>query len=234
MLAAMGETVPAPPVPHPDYHRRMARSRRPGSRPAFLLAALFWLLAVLLALLVLERSEAFRALPGPGLLVLVLTGLAALWVLLRALGLDGASRRRRRLLGVEPEDLDRMSGPGFEEWVAERLRIEGDSVWRSPAGGDFGVDLVVTVDGVRVAVEAKRWKGTVPNGVVRSLIAGAGYHACRAGLVVTTAKFSAKARAQAARTDLPLALIGRSELPELPAALRELADRARALSADAR
>lgn len=145
----------------------------------------------------------------------VMTGLAGTWVLYRLLGLDARGRRRRRLLGYRLEDLDRLPGSAFEDWVAAVLDEGGCQVERTPATRDFGVDLIATVQGRRIGIEAKRHQRPISNQAVRSVVAGSEYHTCEGAAVVTQSTFTESARRQAARARVPVLLIGRQDLHRL-------------------
>ncbi len=182
------------------------------------------MLILLLGSLLLVRLHAdIRALSGHAQILLALVLLMAAWALFRLLGLDARSRERRRLLGLSAQELDTLDGASFEAWVAAQLAAANIPVTRTRVGHDYGVDLILTLDGIRIGIEAKRWKGRVPNGVVRSLIGGCEFHDCDAAAIITTSDFTRHAHEQARQSRLPFALLGRPTLANLPAHLHSLA-----------
>jgi HJR/Mrr/RecB family endonuclease len=54
-------------------------------------------------------------------------------------------------------DIDRMDGVDFEHYIAARLRAAGYTVEITRTTGDFGVDIIATKSGNRIAVQCKRY-----------------------------------------------------------------------------
>ncbi len=181
--------------------------------------ALLWIAFAILVAAGVEfvASRFIQAWGWPPAQARVATCLAILlaWTLFRVLGLDARSRRRRRLLGCSEEDLDRLQGPEFEEWVALVLETAGWSIRRNRKGGDFGVDLVAARAGRLVGIEVKRRSDRIANAVVRSVVAGCQYYGCDVAAVVTQSTFTRQAAEQAAGSEVPVILIGRYDLHRL-------------------
>ena len=135
---------------------------------------------------------------GAGLIVL-----AWIWWFL-------ASRR----VAVGLAEVDAMSGQGFERYLVQLFCELGYGVRHvGGGGGDFGADLIVERDGVRIAVQAKNYEsGRVGNDAVQQAIAGATYYDCQQAMVVTNSGFTKAARQQASRSTIPVALWGRKQL----------------------
>lgn len=155
------------------------------------------------------------ALSLPQAWALVLMAVVGLWILWRALGLDAAARRRRRLLRHRLSDLDRLSGAAFEDWVAAVLETSGFRIESTPRTGDYGVDLIAVRDGTRIGIEAKRHARPISNRVVRSVVAGCQFHGCERAAVVTQSRFTDRAVAQAERAEVDVVLVGRDDLHRL-------------------
>jgi restriction endonuclease Mrr len=153
----------------------------------------------------------------------VFVSVVGLWMVYRFLGWDARSRRRRRLLGYRLGELDGLAGGAFEEWIAAVLSGAGWRVARTAATRDFGVDLVATLGERRIGIEAKRQQRPVSNQVIRSVVAGCQYHGCDVAAVVTQSTFTASARAQAERAQIPVVLVGRDDLHRLTDLLLEAA-----------
>ena len=108
----------------------------------------------------------------------------------------------------------------FEGLVEELLLAMGfEDVDKTRIGQDGGVDVrgtlvVGDVVRIRMAVQAKRWMGTVSAATVQQLRGSLGVH--EQGLVITTSKFSAQARKEAERSDAsPVALMDGEQLAVL-------------------
>ena len=111
-------------------------------------------------------------------------------------------RRRLRLDEIDAllrVDCARLSGPQFENHLAEAFRIHGYDVALTGQSGDQGVDLIVTAHGRRVAVQAKCYNGTVGNDAVQQAFAGMAFHGCQACAVVTNSRFTRSAKDLAAK-----------------------------------
>ncbi len=115
------------------------------------------------------------------------------------------------------ERLRSGSPAGFEELVGEVLVALGfEEVEVTPLGGDGGIDVrgtlvVGEVVRIRMAVQAKRWKGNVGAPVIQQVRGSLGAH--EQGLIITTSDFSKRAREEALRVDAaPVALMNGEQL----------------------
>ncbi len=86
--------------------------------------------------------------------------------------------------------IDRMDGATFEAYLETLFKRLGYRVQRTRASGDFGADLVVEREGVRTAVQAKRYGKPVGVGAVQEAVAAKGKYACTEALVVTNSTFT--------------------------------------------
>ena len=105
----------------------------------------------------------------------------------------------------------------FERLIATLLVKMGfDEVKATPISADGGIDVrgnlvVGDVVRVRMAVQAKRWRGNVGAPVVQQVRGSLGAH--EQGLIITTSDFSSGARKEAARADAsPVALMNGEQL----------------------
>lgn len=88
-------------------------------------------------------------------------------------------RAQQRLLASDIDEIDQMNGKQFEERLAAHFRQQGYRVDVTPYQSDFGADLIIDRDGVRTAVQAKRWKGNVGVGAVQEIVAAKGHYKCQ-------------------------------------------------------
>jgi restriction system protein len=102
--------------------------------------------------------------------------------------------RLRRLSQSGIRDVDRMSGREFESYLGSLFPRLGYSAHVTPHQGDYGADLLVTKDGKRIAVQAKRWKRPIGVSAVQQVVAARGYHGCDSALVVANRAFTQAAR----------------------------------------
>jgi restriction system protein len=108
-------------------------------------------------------------------------------------------------------EVDAMTGVDFENYVAARLRAAGYRVTLTKVTGDFGVDLIASKRGERVAVQCKRHGQRVGPAAVQQVVAGAAMHRCSTTMVVSNQEFTVGAIALARMHSCEL--IGRSRLP---------------------
>ncbi|MBO8141202.1 MAG: restriction endonuclease [Firmicutes bacterium] len=71
-----------------------------------------------------------------------------------------------------------MEGHEFEAWLAQRFEEEGFDVEHVglKRGGDQGADLILSVRGLRIAVQAKRSRTPVGNQAVREVFMAQSYY----------------------------------------------------------
>jgi hypothetical protein len=112
------------------------------------------------------------------------------------------------------DDIAAMSGREFEEFLARLFSRMGYRDAKLTPANDQGADLVcLAPHGGRVAIQAKRWKGTVGNEAVQQLLGAMVYYGCVEGIVVTNSSFTAAARALAGK-DSRITLCDRRWLAE--------------------
>ena len=183
----------------------------------------------------MARGRGAKGFPGAVLLAVLFAAISAIRlevaVLLFVVGLGlyfyasryFAQRRREKLCGYSLEEIDRLTGAEFEEWVTTVLEGAGMPSENIRHVGDFGVDVVTTVGGTRVGIQAKRYSSSVGNSAVQEALAGSGYHGCELAAVVTQSRFTSAAREQASRARVPVLLVDRENIHDLARLMREFA-----------
>lgn len=125
-----------------------------------------------------------------------------------------AWQRRQRLLGLEMDDVDQMTGAEFEAYVAEILRAQGWKIQNIQHSSDFGGDLIGTYQDQDRAIQCKRIQGTAGVEAVQDALSARAYYETEKAMVITTSpRFSQPARKLAQKTDVEL--VGRSKLSKL-------------------
>jgi restriction system protein len=101
---------------------------------------------------------------------------------------------QQRLQRAGIAEIDQMSGPMFERRLAVLFRDLGYGVTHTGTTGDFGADLVISKNGTRTVVQAKRYreKRVGVKAVQESVAAMSMYHST-AALVVTNSRFTTQA-----------------------------------------
>ena len=83
----------------------------------------------------------------------------------------------------------------FEDLVADLYRALGHQAARTNATGEHAIDLVIrTRTGQKWIVQCKQWRGAVGESVVRDFYAAMQREQAAQGAIITTARFTPKAR----------------------------------------
>ena len=101
---------------------------------------------------------------------------------------------REKIVNSGIAEIDRMDGQRFEVFLQEFLRRKGFRVRLTPVTADYGADLVLEKNGVRLVVQAKRWQGTVGIEAVQQVIGAIKHYQAQKGLVITNSYFSDNAK----------------------------------------
>lgn len=122
---------------------------------------------------------------------------------------------QRQFGATQAAELDRLSGTEFEEFLAGLFRAQGYAAELTPVTGDYGADLILSKDGQRIAVQAKRFVGSVGVQAVQEALSGQAYYQCHSAWVITTGAFTPNALELAKKSGVKM--IGRSEIGNLMA-----------------
>lgn len=85
----------------------------------------------------------------------------------------------------------------FEKLCAEALLLNGfEQSGVTPGSGDYGVDIIAIKDGLRWAIQCKRYTPPrrVGEDVVHTLVRGANIWKCQRAAILTTTTFTPQAR----------------------------------------
>ncbi len=132
------------------------------------------------------------------------------------------------------DDVSRMSGIGFEQFLARLFSRMGYTEIRLTPANDQGGDLLCLCPiGTPIVVQAKRWQGKVGNDAVQELLGAMRHYGRNKGIVVTNSTFT-QAAIQLAGTTGDITLRDKGWLreqiteffpPEIPDFSREEFDR---------
>jgi restriction system protein len=140
----------------------------------------------------------------------VLKGFLLAWPIWALIGAMVALRiviavyRRWRLASSGIYEIDRLSGAVFEQYLELLFRRLGWRVERTRAAGDYGGDLVVSRDGARTVVQAKRYSKPVGVRAVQEVVAAKRAYDCTEAMVVTNSRFTKQAAHLAGKNDVEL------------------------------
>lgn len=122
---------------------------------------------------------------------------------------------QRQFGAAQAAELDHLSGVEFEGFLAGLFRAQGYVSEPTPVSGDYGADLILIKDGQRIAVQAKRYTGSVGVAAVQEALSGQAYYQCHAAWVVTTGTFTVNALELAKKSGVNM--MGRSDIGKLMA-----------------
>jgi HJR/Mrr/RecB family endonuclease len=122
---------------------------------------------------------------------------------------------QQRFGAAQATELDPLSGVEFEGFLAGLFRAQGYAAELTPTTGDFGADLILSKDGQRIAVQAKRYAGSVGVSAVQEALSGQAYYQCHAAWVITTGTFTVNALELAGKSGVKM--LGRSDIGNLMA-----------------
>lgn len=102
-------------------------------------------------------------------------------------------------------DFNNMDGHNFEYFCAEILRKNGyQDVEVTPGSGDHGVDITALKEGIRYAVQCKRYSDGVGNKAIQEIYSGMNFYHCNVGIVMTNSYFTQSAIEEAKRNGIVL------------------------------
>jgi HJR/Mrr/RecB family endonuclease len=96
-------------------------------------------------------------------------------------------------LRIDPLIFRYFDGEYFEQLVMEMYSYYGYSIKKTSTTGDQGVDLIMTNEIEKIAVQCKRYKANVNNKAVQEVFTGMHFYKCDKAMVVTSSAFTSGA-----------------------------------------
>ena len=113
--------------------------------------------------------------PAVSIIIIVLTIAAIVYLIF------GYKKINTKLI-----DIDNMDGVQFENYCADLLKRVGYyNVKVTSASNDYGVDVLAKKNGIKYAVQCKRYSHKVDNSAVQEIVAGKQYYNCDRAIVIT-------------------------------------------------
>lgn len=109
--------------------------------------------------------------------------------------------------------IDRMLGKEFELFSLRLLERFGYWGYQTADSGDYGADLIVFKDGLKIVVQTKRYSKSVGIKAIQEVLGAVKYYNADKALVITNSRFTKQAEALAAKSDVHL--LDRSKLFDL-------------------
>ncbi|SEL29734.1 restriction endonuclease [Paenibacillus sp. OK003] len=116
-------------------------------------------------------------------------------------------------------EIDKMDGVQFEHYLGHLFRSQGFKAEVTKAAGDYRADLVISKDGKRIVVQAKRYKKNVGLKAVQEVQGAKAHYRANGAWVVTNSNYTEQAY-QLAKSN-GVRLIARDELVEMLLTMKE-------------
>lgn len=111
------------------------------------------------------------------------------------IGIQKYKERKRRILFESGIDkVDDMSGIIFEEFLLEHFKHLNYTGYLTSRAENYGADLVLQKDGIKVVVQAKRWKNNIGLEAIQQVIVAIKHFNANKGIVVTNSSFAKSAQ----------------------------------------
>ncbi len=92
---------------------------------------------------------------------------------------------------ISTQNIDFMEGHAFEYWCAELLKKNGFTDVRVTSGSnDHGVDIIARKDGLKYAIQCKRYSHRLGNTPVQEVYTGKAVYSCDVAVVMTNNYFT--------------------------------------------
>ena len=115
--------------------------------------------------------------------------------------------QHRRLTKSGINEIDNLSGEQFEERLEILFTKLGYKAKRTVSGStkpDFSADLIIEKDGIKTAVQAKRWNQSVGEQVINDIYSAIPMYNCQFGMVVTNNYYTKMAKEKAKKLNITL------------------------------
>ncbi|MCH7626954.1 MAG: restriction endonuclease [Chloroflexi bacterium] len=142
-----------------------------------------------------------------GLVVIVL-----IWRFNEKSKIEDRAKQEAFIRALQIDDIDRMAGIDFEHYVQKLLIYRGYQTEVTPATGDVGADIIARANGIKYAIQAKRYSIDNRVGVhaVTEAIAALPYYDAEEAIVITSGYFTNAANRYAEKVGCRL--VDRDEL----------------------
>jgi hypothetical protein len=126
---------------------------------------------------------------------------------------DAYHKQKKQTKQYKNQDINKMSGIEFENYVSKLLTESGYNVSGTPPTGDQGADLIASKNGNAFVIQIKRHSKPIGNKAVQEVVAAKSYYQGDKASVVTNSTFTNAAKNLAKRNDV--ILIGKEQLKSI-------------------
>ena len=128
----------------------------------------------------------------------------ALIILYALIRIEIILHKRNKIRSSGIKEIDAMKGIEFEEFLKLYFEEKGYKVKLTATTADYGCDLLIKKNGVKTAVQAKRYSSKVGIRAVQEVIGSIKYYKVDKGLVVTNNYFTNNAKELASINQIDL------------------------------
>jgi restriction system protein len=100
--------------------------------------------------------------------------------------------------------VNKMNGQEFEEFVLLHFKSLGYKGHTTAVTGDYGADIILTKDNMKIVVQAKRWNKKVGIEAVQQIIGAKFYYKADRSIVVTNNYFTPNAKNLSEKSEVEL------------------------------
>jgi restriction system protein len=101
--------------------------------------------------------------------------------------------RNERLLRSGIAQIDKMDGDEFERYLEQFFKAQGYKSIKTKASGDFGADVIIEKNNIRIAIQAKRHGQNVGVKAVQEVVAAKAHYKAHEAWVVTNSEYTEQA-----------------------------------------
>lgn len=159
-----------------------------------------------------------------GIALLIFGGIGFIWSIFSFIGEKEEKKRliaeaeeeekyKQKLLKANISDIDNMDGQEFEEFLGALFEKQGYTVMLTQYVGDYGADLVIDKDDIRIAIQAKRYSNKVSISAIQEIVSAKTYYGATYAWVITNNYFTKPAQNLALTNEVTL--IDRDKLIDL-------------------
>ena len=91
------------------------------------------------------------------------------------------------------QKIDTMTGRQFEEFIADFFKKKGYLTTLTPETGDFGIDIIIENDYIKIGIQTKCYIEKVSNSAVQEAVTGIRHYNLDKAMVVTNSYFQPSA-----------------------------------------
>lgn len=113
-------------------------------------------------------------------------------------------RRQKVIKRLSLAKISALTDRHFELYWGDFFEFKGYKTQVTPQSGDQGADVIIQKDGVRTAIQVKKYSGSVGNSAIQEVVASKAYYKCQKAMVITTGSFTEAAKELAAVNDVDL------------------------------